>query len=192
MDAASELLFRESALIKILREQRIVGLGNEFDQLVVKPGDAFFPVAIRGLFSEPAPAGRLIGDDFGAEHVQNLVKSRSGIYRHVHWKYAWTVLRTSVGHDVIKLCVLLIDGVYDDDFRYAAFGGVIPNAFGAYADAVLRVNDDKRNVRYAQRRERLAHEVEVARRIHDVEFFLHPRRVEQRGLRRDLPLPFAY
>ena len=82
--------------------------------------------------------------------------------------------------------------VYDDNFRYAAFGGVIPNAFGTYADAVLRVNDDKRNVRYAQRRERLAHEIEVARRIHDVEFFLHPRRVEQRGLRRDLPLPFAY
>ncbi len=192
MDAASELLFRESALIKILREQRIVGLGNEFDQLVVEPGDAFFPVAIGRLLSEPATACRLIGHDFVAEHVQNLVKSRPGIYRYVHWKYTWTVLRTSVGHDVVKLCVLLIDGVYDDDFRYAAFGGVVPNAFGTYADAVLRVNDDKRNVRYAQRRERLAHEIEVARRIHDVEFLLHPRRVEQRGLRRDLPLPFAY
>jgi hypothetical protein len=141
---------------------------------------------------EPAPACRLIGDDFVAEHVENLIKSRPGIDRYVHRKYAWTVLRTSIGHNVIKFCVLLIEGVYDDDFRYAAFGGVIPNAFGAYADPVLRVNNDKGNVGYAQRRERLAHEVEVARRIHDVKFFLHPRRVEQRGLRRDLPLPFAH
>src|ERR1700737_284212 len=109
MDAASELLLRESALIKVLREQRIVGLGNEFDQLVVEPGDAFFPMAIGRLLSESAPACGLVGDDFVAEHVQNLVKSRPGIYRHVDWKYTRTVLCTSVGHDVIELCVLLVD-----------------------------------------------------------------------------------
>src|SRR5438876_5927017 len=140
MDAASQLFFRESSLIKKLREQRIVGLGDEFDQLVVELSDALFPAAAGRLLTELAATRRFIGDDFVAEHVKNLVEPGPGIHRQAQWKYAWPVLRSSIRHNVVELCIRLVDGICDDEFWYAAFGGVIPNAFGAYADAVLRVD----------------------------------------------------
>ena len=56
---------------------------------------------------------------------------------------------------------------------------------------MLGVNDHEREVGHAQRAQRLADEIEIARRVHDVEFFAQPFGVEQRGLDGDLPVFLA-
>src|ERR1700730_1046470 len=148
MDTAAKLLFRESALIEELRKLCVIGLSNEFDQFAMKLSHAILPVAFSGLFREPAPASGLIGNDIVAQYVENLIKARPGIHRHVHRKYTCTVLRTGIGKDVIEICVFLVHGINNDDLRDLTFGSVIPNAFGTYSDPVLGVNDDQREVGY--------------------------------------------
>jgi len=192
MDTASELLLRKATLIEELRKQRFVGLRDELDQLAVELGDAHFPVPARRFLGEPASASSHVGDNVVAEHVENLVKARPGVHRYVHRKHTRTVLRTSFRQEVVEVYILFIQRVYYDDLWNPAFGGVIPDPLGADGKAVLRVNDYDCKVSDAQCREGLTHEIEVARRVHDVELLLHPGSPEKGSLCGNLPLPFAH
>jgi hypothetical protein len=91
----------------------------------------------------------------------------------------------------VEIHVLLVERVDDDHFREAVAGGVIPHAVGAHAEAVLRVNDDQREIADAQRAQAFADEIEIAGRVNDVELLARPFRVQQRGGDGNLPLLFA-
>src|SRR6202008_5193350 len=97
-----------------------------------------------------------------AEHVENLVKARPGVQRHVHWEHAWAVFGTNFPQSVVEIYILFIERVYNDNLWNPAFRGVIPDPFGAHGNAVLGVNDNDCKVSDAQRRECLAYEIEVA------------------------------
>jgi hypothetical protein len=56
---------------------------------------------------------------------------------------------------------------------------------------VLRVDHHEREIRHAHCRKRFADEVEIARRVEDVQFPAHPRAMQQRSLRGNLALLFA-
>src|SRR5439155_13350294 len=73
----------------------------------------------------------------------------------------------------------------------AAVRRAIPHALRAHADAVLRVDQHECEIRHALCRKRLADEVEIARRVEDVELLAHPRAMQQRRLRGNLALPLA-
>ena len=101
-------------------------------------------------------------------------------------------MRPSIRQDFVEIRVLFVHRVDHDDFWDSALIGEIRNPFGADADAVLCVDNHQREIGDMQRRERLAHEVEVAWRVHDVKFFVHPLGMQQRRLRGNLSLFFAH
>jgi hypothetical protein len=120
------------------------------------------------------------------------VEIRAGVHRHIQRKYAWTKMCPSLREDFVEIRVLFVHRVDHDDFWDSALIGEIRNAFCADPDAVLRMNNHQREIGYVQRRERLAHEVEVAWRVHDVEFFVHPGGMQKRRLGGNLSLLFAH
>src|SRR5258708_30739003 len=159
LDTAAKFLIGKPALVEKLGEQRVVGLSNEFDQFTVELGDTILPLAGCRLLAKSAPAGSLVGDNITAEHVENLIKARSGIHWHIHREYPRTILRARIGKYVIKICVFLVHRIDNDDLRDPAFGGVIPNPFSTYAETVLRMNDNQREVGDPQGGQRLAHAI---------------------------------
>src|SRR6202007_863694 len=96
MNAASKFFFGKSSLIEELVEQGVIGLGNEFNQLVVELEDMLFPAAIGAFLGESAPTRRLIGDDIAAKHIENLIKPGPRVHRHIDRKYSRTILRSSL------------------------------------------------------------------------------------------------
>ncbi len=57
---------------------------------------------------------------------------------------------------------------------------------------MLCVDDHQCEIGNVQCRQRLAHEIEITWRVHDVELLIHPRGMQERCLSRDLSLPFAH
>ena len=100
-------------------------------------------------------------------------------------------MRARVGQHFVEVRVLFVHRVDDDDLRDAAVGRAIPHPLRADADAVLRVHHHEREVRHAQRRERFADEVEITRRVEDVELLAQPLAMQQRSLRGNLVLLLA-
>ena len=100
-------------------------------------------------------------------------------------------MRARVGQHFVEVRVLFVHCVDHDHFRDAAFRRAIPHPLRAHADAVLRVHHHEREIRHAHRRERLADEVEITRRVEDVQLLAHPRAMQQRSLCGNLVLLFA-
>ena len=86
-----------------------------------------------------------------------------------------------LAHHGVEIHVLLVHRVHHDHFREAVAGRVVPDPVGADAQAVLRVNHHQRKIADPQRAEPFADEVEISRRVDEVEFFSEPLRVQQRG-----------
>ena len=180
-----------AALLEKFVQQRVVRFGDEFDQFAMQLRDALFPFARRRLLAKfPVPVG-VVGHDFAAQHVEHLVEAGPGIDRHVQRKDLRPVVRARVGQHFVEMRVLFVHRVDDDDFRDAAVGRAIPHPLRADADAVLRMHHHEREVRDPQRRERLADEIEITRRVDDVELLAQPLHVQQRSLRGDLALLLA-
>ena len=74
-----------------------------------------------------------------------------------------------VGQHLVEVCILFVHRVDHDDLRDAAVRRAIPHPLRAHADAVLRVHHYEREIRHPHCRERLADEVEITRRVEDVQ-----------------------
>ena len=98
---------------------------------------------------------------------------------------------TDLGQHLVEIRFLLVERVDDDHFRDAVLRGVFPDRVRAHADAVLRVDDDEREIADAQRAQTFADEIRVARAINDVELLPQPFEVQQRGGDGNLPVLFA-
>ena len=191
MDAGAEFLLRQIALLEKFLHQRVVGFGDVLDELAVQFLYLRLPFAGGGFLGVFAGAVGRVGHDFVAQHVQHLVETRPGIHRHVHRKDVPPEMLLRRLQHRVEIHVLLVERVDDDHFREAVAGGVIPHAVGAHAEAVLRVNDDQREIADAQRAQTFADEIQIAGRVNDVELLAHPFGVHQRGGDGNLPVLFA-
>jgi hypothetical protein len=159
----AQILLGEAPLIEELLHQRVVALRDQLHQLAVQLPDAFLPCALRRLLLElPAPA-RLVADDVTPEHIENLIEAGPRIHRHIQRKHAMTVMSARVREHLVEMCVGFIHRIDDEHLWNPAIERAIPDPLGAHADPVLRVHDHEREVRHAQRRQRLAQEIEVPR-----------------------------
>ena len=187
----AKFLLRQRALLEKFVQQLVIRLRDEFDQFTMQLRGTLFPFAGRRLLAKlPMPVG-FIRHHFVAQHVEHLVEVRPGIDRHVERKNFRPVMCARVGQHLVEVRVLFVNGVDYDHLRDAAVSRAIPHPFRANADAVLRVHHHECEVRHMHRRERFAHEVEITRRIEDVQFLAHPRAMQQRSLCRNLVLPLA-
>ncbi len=181
MNAGAEFLLRQAALLEKLFHQRVVRLRDVLDELAVQFLDLRLPLAGRRFLRVFAGAVGCVGDDFVAQHVQHLVEAGAGVDRHIQRKDVPAEMLLRGLHHRVEIHVLLVERVDDDHFRDAVIGRIIPHAVCADAEAVLRVDDDQREIADAQRAQAFADEIQVAGRVNDIEFLSHPFRVQQRG-----------
>ena len=70
---------------------------------------------------------------------------------------------------ILQIDVVGVDLVDDDQAAEAALRRPVHEAPGHHLDAVLRVDDDRRGLDGGERRQRLAEEIRVARRVEQVD-----------------------
>ena len=191
MDAGAEFLLRQAALLKIFAHQAVVGFGDVLDEFAMQRLDLFAEFAGGGFLGVFAGAVGGVGDDLVAQNVERAVEAGAGVHRHAQWKNVPAEMFLRGFQDGVEIRVFLVRAVDDDHFWDAVIMRVIPDAVGAHAEAVVRVNHHQREIADAQRAQAFADEVEVAGRVNDVEFFARPFQVQQRGGDGDLPLLLA-
>ena len=91
----------------------------------------------------------------------------------------------------IEIRILLIHSVDNDNFRNAIIGGGLPHAVCPDAQSLDGVNHHQSKIPNPQSAQSFANEIEVTRRINDVEFLALPIQVQKRGGNRYLPLLFT-
>ena len=161
------------------------------DQLAVQFLDLRFQFAGGRLFLVFAAGIGRVGHDLVAQHVERAVEAGAGIHRHAQRKDVPAKPFLHLAHHRVEIHVLLVHRVHHDHFRNAVTGRVIPHPVGADAEPVLRMNHHQREIADAQRAEAFADEVEITRRVNDVELLARPLRVQQRRRDRNLPVLFA-
>ena len=192
VDAGAKFLLRQPALVEKFRQQVVIRLRDVLDQFPVELRDLFLPFARGRFLAEFAPGvGQIIRHHLIAQDIQNLVEARPGIDRQVQRKNPRPVMLPRRRQHFVEARVDLVHRVDHDDFGNAQFRRVIPDPLRAHADAVLGMHRHQGQIRHPQRAQRLPHKVQVARRVNHIELLPHPFRVQQRRLRRNLPLLFA-
>ena len=192
VDAGAKFLLGKPALVQVFRQQRIIRFGDVLDQFAMQLDDLFLPRAGGRDLREFSPAGsEIVSDDLIAQHVQHLVETGAGIDRDVHGKNAGAEMFAGRSQGLVEIRIDLVQGIDDQNFRDAEVGRVIPDPFGADADAVLGMDDHQGKIGHTQSAERFADEIQVAGRVNDVELLAHPFGMEQGSLHGNAPLLFA-
>ncbi len=191
VQAGAQLLLGEDALLEKLFHERLVGLGDVLDELLVQRLHALGERAVGGDLLVAAVAAGAVYDDLVAQHVEHAAEAGALVERQGDRKDVFAEVFAEVFEHGLEADVGLVERVYREDFRQVVGGGLIPDGVGAVADAVGGVDDHEGEVADAQRAERLADEVGVAGRVDDVEFPVEPLGGEQGGLDGDLVGFFA-
>ena len=191
MQAGAHFLLRQAALGEELLHQRVVGLGDVFNELVVKLLRPLQQVAGRGGFGELAALVRRIRDDLVAGDVQHLVEARAGVDGNGQREDAVAEVLAELGQRLVEVGLFLVERIEDDDLGNAVLGRAFPDRVRADADAVVGVHRHHGQVADAQRAQRFADEVGVARAVQDIELLAQPVEVHERGGDGDLPVLLA-
>ena len=192
MNTSAQLVLGQITLVKELLEQRIVGLGDVLDQLLVQLVDLFRPVAGGRDFLKLAAKILLISDDLTAHDIQNGVEAGAGIDRPVHREDAFAIMFAALGQDLLEVRLFLVHRVNHNHLRDAVLRGVTPTLIGSDAHAVVNMDHHQSEVAHAQCPQTFADEVKIARRVDDVELLPQPFCVEQGCVHGDLALLLAY
>src|SRR6185503_3407444 len=103
------------------------GLGDVFDELLVQLPDLFGLRAGGGRFSELAALVRGVSDDLAANHIEQLVETGTGIDGQAQRKYARAIMLAHLGQRFLKIRLLLVERVDDDEFWDVELRGVFPD-----------------------------------------------------------------
>ena len=156
MQAGARLLLREPALGKELLHQRIIRLGNVFDELAVQLLGLLGQCAGGRRFGVLAALVGRVGDDLAAQHVEHLVEPGAGIDRDDQREHPLAEVLTKLRQRLIKIRLLFVERIDDDDLGDAVRDGAFPDRVGADARAVVGVHRHHRQVAHAQRAHRFA------------------------------------
>ena len=179
MDAGPEFLLRQAALLEKFVHQFVVGFRNMLDEFAVQVLHLRLPFAA-GRFLRVFAAGiRVVGHHVVAQHIQHAAETGTGIDGDRQRKHMPTKPFPRLTQHGVKIHVLLVHGIDHNHLRDAVMRRVIPHPLRAHAEAVLGVNDHQREIADAQRAQPLADEIEIARRVDDVELLPRPFRVQQ-------------
>ena len=191
MQTGASLLLRQPALGEELLHQRIVRLGNVFDELAVQLLGPLGQCAGGRRFGELAALVGRVGDDLAAQHVQHLVEPGAGIDRDDQREHTLAEVLAKLRQRLVKIRLLFVERIHDDDLRDAVRDRAFPDRVGADTRPVVGVHHHHRQVAHAQRPHRFADEIHVARAIQDVELLALPIQVHERGGDGDLPVLLA-
>src|ERR1043165_3586017 len=192
MDAGTKFLLGEAALVEELAEQCILRFRNVLDELAVQTSDLLLPFSFRGGLGVFPFASRFVAYDFIPEHIQHAAETWARIYGDVEGENALAVVIARFGQNFVEMCVLFVHCRDHENFWNPELRGVIPDAFSAYANPVLRIDDDEREIGHTQSPEHLTHEIQITGGIKDVELLPEPFGMEKGSLDGDLALLFAH
>jgi len=192
MNTSAQFVLGQTSPVKELLEQRIVGLGDVLDQLLVQLVDLFRPVAGGRDFLKLAAKIVLISDDLTAHDIQNGAEAGAGIDRPVHREDAFAIMFAALGQDLLEVRLFLVHRANHNHLRDAVLRGVTPTLIGSDTHAVVNMDHHQSEVAHAQCPQTFADEVEIARRVDDVELLPQLFCVKQGCMHGDLALLFAY
>ena len=129
-----------------------------------------------------------VGDDIGAQDIEDLIEAGAGIERDVEGKDLGAKTSAQSGENGVGIDVFLVGGVDANHLGDAELRGVFPDLVGADAGTVRGMDDHEREIADPQRAESLGDEVEVAGGVDDVEFAVEPFAMEEGGVDGDLAL----
>ena len=191
VNAGAQFVLTQAALIEELFEQRIIGLGDEFDQLFVELADFVRPSGGRWRFLKFAAEVLLISDDLAAHDIQDGIETRARVDRPVHRENALAEMFAALRQHFLEVRLLLVHGIDHNHLRDAVLRGVAPDLVGSHAHAVVGVDHDQCEIAHPQRAQALADKIEVTGSVNDVEFLPQPLRVQQGGVDGNLALLLA-
>src|SRR5216110_1281868 len=167
---APDLLAAQVAL-----EQRIVRFGDALDQLL---GIAFKPVPVLGrhvhLIVLAGLRALLVHVALLREEVDDPVELGTFADRDLHRDHLGCEPLFDLTVDLLEVGVLLVHQRDEEQPRDRPLLAVVPHLFGAHLHAARGGDDHDRSVRRVHARERLPREVEIARRVDQVELRVHP------------------
>ena len=167
---APDLLAAQVAL-----EQRIVRFGDALDQLL---GIAFKPVPVLGrhvhLIVLAGLRALLVHVALLREEVDDPVELGTFADRDLHRDHLGCEPLFDLTVDLLEVGVLLVHQRDEEQPRDRPLLAIVPHLFGAHLHAARGGDHHDRSVRRVHARERLPREVEIARRVDQVELRVHP------------------
>lgn len=88
-----------------------------FDQLLVEHVDLLLPFPLGQFLPVLAGAVRRVTDHFAAKHIKDLMKTRTGIHRHLQGKHLGAEAAADIRQQPGKIRLLLVEPCHDDYFR---------------------------------------------------------------------------
>ena len=179
MDSRAQHGFGQPAFVEEFLQQRVVSLRDMLDQVLMHDFHALGPFAARGYLGKFPRTIRRVAHHFAPQNVEHLVKTRTGIHRHLHRENFLSEPPANFPHQRIEIAILLVQPVHDDDAGNAELPRILPHHFRADADAMPRIDHHDGKIGDAQRMNALAAEIQVAGRVDEVELTPAPFAVER-------------
>ena len=175
MQARAHFLLGQAALGEELLHQRVVRLGDVFDELAVQllaPARPTGPLAGASVYLPLLSPAKVMTSLRGTSST--WLNPGPGIDRDGQREDPFAEMLADLGQALVEIRLLLVEGIDHDHLGNAVLGGELPDRVGAHADAVVGVNDDHGEIADPQGAERLADEIGVARAVDDVELLAEP------------------
>ena len=185
MQATAQFLLSEAAFLKEFFQQRVVRLGNYLDKLRVQ-----ILRILRVRLGALTAAIGLERDEFLVQHIQHLVEARSDIHGHSQRHDLVAKILPQTFQRGIKTHMLLVEAVHRHEMRHPGFARPFPHPGGAHFHTIGGIHSHQRGVAHAQRAQRLGQEIEITRRVDEVQLLVGMLHAERGGV--DGYLPFLF
>ena len=129
-------------------------------------------------------------DEFLVQHINDLIKTGTNIYRYGERHHLVTKILPQTGQRGIETHMLLVETVHCHEMRHAEFARPFPDLGGPHFHAIGGIHGHQCRIAHTQGTQSLGQEIEIARCVYEIQLLVGMLHTKRGGV--DGYLPFLF